>query len=68
MIMRQLTRRCLFLIMPHPSDLSFCAFFLFPQLKRLMKGPGFATIKEIKIAERAQRATKKRLSKVVRGL
>ena len=56
--MRQLTRRCLFvifwpkttIIMPQPysPDLAPCDFFLFPKLKRPMKERRFATIEEIK--------------------
>ena len=33
---------------PFPPDLSPCDFFLFPRLKRPMKGRRFATIEEIK--------------------
>ena len=33
---------------PYSSDLAPCDFFLFPRLKRPMKGRRFATIEEIK--------------------
>ena len=33
---------------PYLPDLAPCDFFLFPRLKRLMKGRRFATIEEIK--------------------
>ncbi|VEN44570.1 unnamed protein product [Callosobruchus maculatus] len=35
---------------PYSPDLVPCDFFLFPKLKRPMKGPRYATIKEIKTA------------------
>ena len=46
-----LTRHCLFVIMPqspYSPDLAPCDFFLFPRLKRPMKGRRFATIQDIK--------------------
>ena len=44
-------------IMPEPPyslNLTTCDFFLFPKLKRLMKGRRFATIEEIKAASLAK--------------
>ena len=35
---------------PYSPDLASCDFFLFPKLKKPMKGRRFATIEEIKIA------------------
>ncbi|EFN62152.1 hypothetical protein EAG_14509, partial [Camponotus floridanus] len=35
---------------PYSPDLAPCDFFLFPKLKRPMKGTRFATIEEIKTA------------------
>ncbi|KAG5313765.1 MOS1T transposase, partial [Pseudoatta argentina] len=45
------------LMMPQPPyspDLASCDFFLFPELKRPMKGRRYATIKEIKTASKEE--------------
>ena len=55
-------------IMPQPPyspDLAPCDFFLFPRLKRPMKGRRFATIEEM---ETGSGHTKKCISEVLRGL
>ena len=52
------------LMMPQPSyspDLTPCDFFLFPKLKRPMKGRRYATIEEIKAA------SKKQLNKITKN-
>ena len=57
-----------FILMPQPTyspDLATCNFFLFPKLKRPMKGQRFATIEEIKIASLEDL---KAISKVLQGL
>ena len=53
----------------YSPDLAPCDFFLFPRLKRPMKGRRFATIEEIKTESlRELGYTKKCISKVLRGL
>ena len=45
------------LMMPQPPyspDLALCDFFLFPKLKRPMKGRRYATIEEIKTASKEE--------------
>ncbi|EGI66378.1 Mariner Mos1 transposase, partial [Acromyrmex echinatior] len=45
------------LMMPQPPyfpDLAPCDFFLFPKLKRFMKGRRYATIEEIKTASKEE--------------
>ena len=45
------------LVMPRPTysaDLASCEFFLFPKLKRSMKGLCYATIEEIKTASKEE--------------
>ena len=39
---------------PYPADLAPCDFFLFPKLKRPMKGRHYATIEEIKAASKEE--------------
>ena len=46
---------------PYPPDLAPCDFFLFPKLKRPMKGRSYATIEEIKAA------SKKELNKITKN-
>ena len=53
---------------PYSPDLALCDFFLFPRLKRPMKGR-FATIEEIKTESlRELKDIKKCISEVLRGL
>ena len=52
-----------------PPDLAPCDFFLFPKLKKPMKGKRFATIDEIKSESKKElRPYRKRISEVIRGM
>ena len=46
---------------PYSPDLAPCDFFLFPKLKRPMKGRSYATIEEIKAA------SKEELNKIIKN-
>ena len=55
---------------PYFPDLASCEFFLFPKLKRSLKGRRYATIEEIKTAskEELNKITKNDFFDVLRGL
>ncbi|UYV84034.1 hypothetical protein LAZ67_X000929 [Cordylochernes scorpioides] len=59
------------LMMPQPPyspDLAPCDFFLFPKLKRPMKGRRYATLDEIKTASKEELKKKKKKFEVLRRL